>query len=199
MLSKEAEKKLQQLESLLSQREEINRQIEILLIPVTVSEQQPELSPEQPAEPAPERRQRKGFHRGERIVPKFTDTEIEKMVRESDEGKAAREIIQEYGFKSVDQWYQLKNRYKKKQRSLAPLPSQDQDLPDYDAADDEEDSEGVLVDNPLHIPNNPPIQVKRYSYECKCGYSFKSTIPPQLIKCPDCMGKPKVVEEMAEK
>jgi hypothetical protein len=29
-----------------------------------------------------------------------------------------------------------------------------------------------------------------------CGYSFKSTIPPQLIKCPDCMGKPKVVEEV---
>jgi hypothetical protein len=33
------------------------------------------------------------------------------------------------------------------------------------------------------------INAVRYSY------SFKSTIPPQLIKCPDCMGKPKLVEE----
>src|SRR5262245_5497142 len=37
---------------------------------------------------------------------------------------------------------------------------------------------------------------KRYDYQCNCGYGFKSTIPPQLIKCPDCMGKPKIVEEV---
>jgi hypothetical protein len=41
-----------------------------------------------------------------------------------------------------------------------------------------------------------PIGPKRYDYQCSCGYSFKSGIPPQLIKCPDCMGKPKLVGEV---
>jgi predicted Zn-ribbon and HTH transcriptional regulator len=142
----------------------------------------------------PKRKQRKGFHRGGSIVPKFTDEQIEKMIRESDEGKTARQIMQEYGFKSTQDWYLLKSKYKKKQ--LPPLPELREDLPEHDDADDEEDDEAVLVDNPLYAPNSPSAQIKRYSYECKCGYSFKSTIPPQLIKCPDCMGKPKVVEEV---
>jgi hypothetical protein len=33
-------------------------------------------------------------------VPKSTDAEIEEMIRESDEGKSAREIMRAYSFKS---------------------------------------------------------------------------------------------------
>jgi hypothetical protein len=187
MLSKEAEKKLQQLEELLSQREEINRQIENLLIPVTVPVQQPESLPEQPTS------QRK---RRNRVTPNFTDAEIEKMVRESDEGKSAREIMREYGFKSTSDWYMLKSNYKKKHKQS----TDPDDIPDRDDADDEEEPEDepVLVDNPLHISNTTPGAPKRYRYECQCGYNFKSTVPPKLIKCPDCMGKPKLVEDLKE-
>jgi hypothetical protein len=185
MLSKEAEKKLQQLEALLRQRDEINRQIEDLLIPVAAPAQASERRLEQPTP------KRKGKRRGDTIVPKFTDAEIEEMIRESDEGKTAREIMREYGFKSTSDWYVLKSKYKKQHRS--PQSIHPNDLPEYDEADDEEEPEDQPVvekslDNPVRAP-------KRYSYECRCGYSFKSTIPPQLIKCPDCMGKPKVVEE----
>ena len=31
------------------------------------------------------------------------------------------------------------------------------------------------------------------------GLSFKSGIPPQLVKCPDCRGKLKLLEEVAQR
>lgn len=123
------------------------------------------------------------------IGPKFIDAEIEKMIQESDEGKSAREIKREYGFKSTHDWYLLKSKYKKQKSQPQPTS---EDLPDYDDADDEEEPEDEPVaERPVETPRGPT----RYDYQCNCGYSFKSTIPPQLIKCPDCMGKPKVVED----
>jgi hypothetical protein len=135
---------------------------------------------------AEQRQQR--TRRKDRIVPQFTDAQIEKMIRESDEGKTAREIMREYGFKSTSDWYQLKARHKKKQLSLAHLKPQE-----FDDADDEEEPEDEPV---VERPTENVRVSKRYDYQCSCGYSFKSTIPPQLIKCPDCMGKPKIVEEV---
>jgi hypothetical protein len=65
--------------------------------------------------------------------------------------------------------------------------------PGHDDSDDEEEPEDEPV---VERPSEATRVAKRYDYQCSCGYSFKSTIPPQLIKCPDCMGKPKVVEEV---
>jgi hypothetical protein len=127
-------------------------------------------------------------HGSNTIVPQFTDAQIEKMIRESDEGKTAREIMQEYGFKSTSDWYQLKARHKKKQLSLAHLKPQE-----FDDADDEEEPEDKPV---VERPAETARVSKRYDCQCSCGYSFKSTIPPQLIKCPDCMDKPTIVEEV---
>jgi hypothetical protein len=176
MLSKEAEKKLQRLVTLIAQVQEIHAEIESLLMPA--SEQQPESPTEDPST------KRKGRPRKERIVPKFTDAQIEKMVRESDEGKSAREIMHEYGFKSTGDWYLLKSKWKKQHATA--------NLPDFNADDDEEEPEDEPV---VERPAETARVAKRYDYQCSCGYSFKSTIPPTIIKCPDCMGKPKVVEE----
>ena len=71
------------------------------------------------------------------------------------------------------------------------------DLPAYDDTDDEEASDDAPAER-LRIPDNLPTPPKRYSYECTCGYSFKSGMPPQLIKCPDCKRKPKLVDETVE-
>jgi hypothetical protein len=139
---------------------------------------------EAPAEPTPQGKRR------QRVTPHFTDAEMEKMIRESDEGKTAREIMQEYGFKSTNDWYMLKSNYKKKKR--LEQSSDPDDMPDHDDADDEEPEDEPVAQRPTETAR----VAKRYDYQCNCGYSFKSTIPPQLIKCPDCMGKPKVVEEV---
>jgi hypothetical protein len=188
MLSKEIQKKLEQLADLIGQKKELDKRIEALL------GYAPEI-PEREIEPEPSQQSKKGGYR-KPTVPKLTDAEIEKMVRESDEGKTAREIMREYGFKSTSDWYLLKSKYKKQHRQSTATD----DMPDHDAADDEEEPEDepVLVDNPFHISNTTSGAPKRYSYECNCGYSFKSTVPPKLIKCPDCMGKPRLVEEVKE-
>jgi hypothetical protein len=192
MLSKRTTELLDELSVLLEQKTAIEAKIEALLGVGTVIEppsrkrlkvRKPKS--ESPAEPTPQPKDRK------RIVPKFTDAEIEKMIRENDEGKTAREIIIEYGFQSLHDWYLFKSKYKKRHKqSTAP-----DDIPDFDTADDEESEDEPVVQKPVVAALVGP---KRYEYQCSCGYSFKSTIPPQLIKCPDCMGKPKVVEELKE-
>jgi|RhiMetdeSRZDD1v2_1073273.scaffolds.fasta_scaffold203689_2 hypothetical protein len=160
MLSPKAEKKLQRLAELIGQVEEIHREIEKLLIPV--SEQDSESPTEQPA---PKRREWKPKH--------ATLADVKP------------------GFKSTSDWYQLKARYKKQYKQSADLDN----APDFDTADDEEPEDEPIVQK---TPADFPAALKRYDYQCSCGYSFKSTIPPQLIKCPDCMGKPRLVEELKQ-
>jgi hypothetical protein len=80
----------------------------------------------------------------------------------------------------------------RKEHIVPKLTDIEDDLPEPADADDEEE----LEDEPVVERRVETARVaKRFDYKCQCGYSFKSTIPPQLIKCPDCMGKPKVVEE----
>ena len=180
MLSPKTQQLLDELHELIAQREEIDRKIEALFGgTATVAPQ----SASSPVRLAPKRRTP--------TVPQFTDDEIEKMIQESDAGKTAREMMQEYGFKSTSDWYQLKAAYKKKRQKQ----SASDDLPAYDESDDEEAPDDAPAER-LRIPDNLPVPQKRYSYECRCGYSFKSGIPPQLVRCPDCKGKPRFLEEV---
>ena len=104
--------------------------------------------------------------------------------------------MEKYGFQSTSDWYQTKNRWKKKQFPLANLPPQPQDLPDYDDADNEEEPEDEPV---VKKPTDHSYAIQKVrSYECNCGYSFQSRIPQQLIKCPECGGKPKEEREEEE-
>jgi hypothetical protein len=192
MLSQKTQQTLDELLALIQERGEIDRRIEALLGGSTPAPQ-PAPSPEQSA---PKHTRRRPESEPEQMPvgkrpSRFTDEQIEQMIRESDSGKSAAQIVSEYGFGSIATWYTIKSNYKKRhQRSTSA------DLPAYDASDDEETPEEASTER-LHIPDNLPAPQKRYSYECTCGYSFKSGIPPMLVKCPDCRRKPKMVEEIA--
>jgi hypothetical protein len=76
---------------------------------------------------------------------------------------------------------------------LKPIP---QDLPEHDEADDKEEPDDEPV---VQRPANHDYAIQKVrSYQCNCGYSFQSRIPPQLIKCPECGGKPKEEPEDEE-
>ena len=175
MLSKETEQKLDQLFALMDQRIEIDNKIEALLGYGNAAErpalQRLKVRKHKHAKP-------KGRPREERIVPEFTDAEIEKMIRESDEGKTARQMMQKYGFRSTHDWYLLKSKYKNKK--VLEQTDDSEDLPESDEADDEEEpEEEPVVQKPK--TNSYAIQKVR-SYQCDCGYGFQSRIPPQLIE-----------------
>jgi hypothetical protein len=190
MLSPQTQRILDELHALMQEREAIDQKIEALFGGTATLVLQ---SISSPAQLVPKRKgyTPKGKGRGATIIPKFTDDQLEQMYQESEEGKTARDIVQEYGLKSTSDWYQLKAVYKKKRQKQ----SASDDLPAYDASDDEEAPDDAPAE-PLHIPDNLPTPPKRYHYECTCGYGFKSGMPPQLVKCPDCRGKPKLLEEL---
>jgi hypothetical protein len=79
----------------------------------------------------------------------------EQMMRESDEGKTAREMMPESGFRSPSAWYWLKSKYKQEHRQSAHPDN----MPDCDSADDEEGEEESVVHKP---PAAAPVGPKRY-------------------------------------
>jgi hypothetical protein len=108
MLSQKTQKLLNELFYLMEQRTKIDEKIEALFSDGT-SVNQPTAQwykSEAPVESTSKHQRRK-----DTIVLKFTDEEMEKMIRESDEGKTAREIMREYGFQSTSDWYLLKSKY----------------------------------------------------------------------------------------
>jgi rubrerythrin len=180
--------KLAEINELLQQQAEIDKKLAVLL-GITVDP-----DPVPPIEqPAPKR---KGGRPSGSGHTKFTDEFIEKILNEIEEtGDTATEVC-ERNKVALSAFSHAKKRYLKRKENGEGAASAA--LPAYDAADDNEAPDDAPAER-LHIPDNLPAPPKRYSYECPfCGLSFKSGIPPQLIKCPDCGGKPKLDEEPVE-
>ena len=67
--------------------------------------------------------------------------------------------------------------------------------PDEDDTD-EDDDDGLRLERPPKIKStDPPSSAHEpHRYECGCGFRFRSTIAPHLVRCPECRGKPEEVE-----
>jgi hypothetical protein len=124
MLSQRTQQIVDELQELFQQREEIDRRIEELFTHGPALAPQPAPSPGQPA---PRRKGRKPKTeaqaepkpRGKR-PSRFTDQQIEQMIRESESGKSAAQIVSEYGFGSIATWYTIKSNYQIELQETAP-------------------------------------------------------------------------------
>ena len=102
----------------------------------------------------------------------FTPAQMEKIAKRLDQGEKATALAKEFGCTATT-IYNI--RIKVRQQKSGS-----------EVTDDDEDE--TLPEENVRQISKPEL----YAYECNCGYSFKSKIPPQIVRCPDCGDRPRL-------
>lgn len=180
------EEKIARVKKLFAERDAIDAEI-VQIFTDNAADRSAKPEPETPT----------AYRAPKRIGPKLTEEVVREMQRRIDKGEKLYSVCADYDVSSPT-FYSLRKKY-----DISPSPKDEDEGDDWDDDDDDEDDDADSDEDGDADNLRPDRSVKVVApatsheptrYECACGFRFRSTIAPHLVRCPECRGRPEEVK-----